>query len=1044
MDSSTGITFENKLPYTEEFNTYTYRNFYNGGGVALGDINNDGLLDIYFTGNIVDNKLYLNKGNWKFEDITEKAGVACSNVWSTGATIVDINGDGFLDIYVCKAGKPGGENRHNELFINNGNLTFKESAKEYGLDIIGLSIHSAFFDYDKDGDLDCYLLNNSLRSVGGFDLIKDQRNLPDVEGNKFLRNENGKFIDVANKVGIYSSNIGYGLGITLSDFNLDNWLDIFISNDFFERDYLYLNNQQGGFTESGDKSFSSMSMGSMGADAGDINNDLYPDLFVTEMLPNDLDRKKIKNQYETWDKYKATVDKGYHHQYSRNVLQSNLGNGQFFEIGRQAGVASTEWSWAALIQDFDNDGNKDLFVSNGQVKDLLDRDYLNFSADDIKIRSKIANKEKFLVQMIDSMPSKPMKNFMYKNQSGFKFIDKTDEWGFDKASFSNGSAYGDIDNDGDLDLVISNADMPSFVYRNNTDTSVNRSIQFKLNGEYKNKQAIGAKIIVKHAKGQCVVENFNARGFQSSVSDKITIGLGSVISVDTAIVVWPNDKMTILTNLKSNKVYELSQSDANLDFEISKPRPIIVSEELFNFSHKEDNLNLFSRERMLIEMPGSDGPACAVGDVNSDGVDDVFIGGGKGQVSVLYRSNGNDFEEVSQPFVLKQNSEKVRAKFFDSDGDKDLDLIVGHGGKSFTVFSQELNDALYINDGKGNFVEKVDFVNFPDLFSTGDIEIEDFDKDGKKDIVLVEKVKQDVFGKPCSVYILMNMGGNTYSCNKISDVGMISSVAVLDKNNDGYNDIVLAGKWMPIKILLNSKGKFITKAEIIPNTAGLWNELFCFDVDQDGDKDIIAGNIGLNNFYKIGQEMLVNDFDGNGTIEQFVVQEVKGKKYVIHDNDEMFSQIPSLKKKYLFHKDFVKADIHELFDKSIIKSAKTYKLEELRSVVLINKMNQFKIIPLPNEAQYSCINAIHIEQKQNKTFTLFLGGNHSRVKPQFGKSDASMAWAMDINNLDDVSSSKHIKPLFIEGEIREIEKFNNKLLFAINNNKLRIINRING
>ncbi|HCX21849.1 MAG TPA: hypothetical protein DHN29_08030, partial [Cytophagales bacterium] len=463
-----GIAFANDLEYTEEFNPYTYRSFFNGGGVALGDINNDGLLDVFFTGNLVDNKLYLNKGDWQFEEITKAAGVSCPNVWSSGASFADVNGDGLLDLYVCKSGKPGGSNRYNELFINNGDLTFTEKSKEYGLDIVGLSTHAAFFDYDKDGDLDCYVLTNSLKSIGGFDLIKDQREIPDETGggNKFFRNDDGRFVDITLESGIYASSIGFGLGITLSDFNKDGWTDLFISNDFFERDYLYINQEGEYFKESLESYFNSISMGSMGADAADLNNDAEPDLFVTEMLPSNVARKRTKAVYENWDKYQLNVRQGYFHQYPRNVLQQKINDSLFVEVGRYSNVSATDWSWGALMFDANNDGLRDIFVANGIYKDLLDRDYLTFTANDQQIRNQLKKKGNVIKDLIDVMPSQAVPNQMFKNQGDFVFDNVSEEWGLGMPTFSNGSAYGDLDNDGDLDLVINNVNMPALVYRN--------------------------------------------------------------------------------------------------------------------------------------------------------------------------------------------------------------------------------------------------------------------------------------------------------------------------------------------------------------------------------------------------------------------------------------------------------------------------------------------------------------------------------------------------------------------------------------------------
>jgi len=564
ISEQAGIEFNNNLTYTEEFNPYTYRNFFNGAGVALGDVNNDGLLDIYFTGNLVDNKLFLNKGDNQFEDVTITAGVACPNVWSSGATFVDINGDDLLDLYVCKSGKPGGANRHNELFINNGDLTFTESANEYNLDIEGLSTHAAFFDYDKDGDLDVYILTNSGKAVGvGFDLVKDQREIPDPNGgNKFLRNDGDTFTDITLEAGIYSSEIGFGLGITLGDFNNDSWTDIFVSNDFFEKDYLYINNTQGGFDESGELYFESMSMGSMGADMADLNNDGLQEIMVTEMLPRTLSRQRTKTMFENWNKYQAAVNKGYHHQFSRNVLQRNTGNNHFLEIGRYAGVAASEWSWGALMFDMNNDGLRDIFISNGIAKDLLDRDYLNFMANADAVRQMIKEDKNVIEELLSKIPSERVSNSALINQGQFQFKDAASNLGLAAPTFSSGSAYGDLDNDGDLDLVVNNIDAASSIFLNNSDTSNHRSIQFNLKGEKLNKNAVGSRVSVWSQGAVYYAEKFPSRGFQSSVSHNLTFGVGNCSVIDSLKITWTNGTNSIFKNLKTNKFYTFNEHDS--------------------------------------------------------------------------------------------------------------------------------------------------------------------------------------------------------------------------------------------------------------------------------------------------------------------------------------------------------------------------------------------------------------------------------------------------------------------------------------------------
>ncbi len=560
--SVTGISFANQLAHTEEFNIYTYRNFFNGGGVGIGDINNDGLPDIFFAGNMVSNRLYLNKGDFKFEDITTSAGVGSEGVWSTGISMADVNGDGWLDIYVCKSGKPGGSRRYNELYINNGNLTFTEKAKEYGLDFVGLSTHAAFFDMDNDGDLDCYLLTNSIRSVGGFDIVKDKRLIPDPEnaGNKLLANTGSKFIDVSRKAGIYTSTIGFGLGITIGDINKDGWLDIYISNDFFERDYLYINQRNGTFREVLEQEMKSLSMGSMGADMADINNDGYPDVFVTEMLPRTNERIKTKAQFDSWNRQELAVANGYYYQYPRNMLQLNNGDGTFSEIGRLAAVEATDWSWSALIFDVDNDGWKDVFVANGIGKDLLDQDYVNFEAGPEKIQSIIAHEQHAILKLIDMMPSTPISNYSFHNTHDLRFDDSTADWGLTTSGFSNGSAYGDLDNDGDLDLVVNNINEQALIYRNENNLIHPDShyLKFQLKGDHLNTLAIGAKITVEAGEQTIYIEQVPSRGFQSSVDIRPNVGLGTFKRVSRVTVEWPGEGTTVMENVAADQTIVLS------------------------------------------------------------------------------------------------------------------------------------------------------------------------------------------------------------------------------------------------------------------------------------------------------------------------------------------------------------------------------------------------------------------------------------------------------------------------------------------------------
>ena len=1048
---SSGVIFENKLEYTEEFNPYTYRNFYNGGGVALGDINKDGLIDIYLTGNIVENKMFLNKGNFQFEDITEVSGLACPNVWSTGATFADINGDGLLDLYVCKSGAPGGENRHNELFINNGDLTFSEESKKYNLDILGLSVHAAFFDYDKDGDLDCYILNNSIRSIGGYDLIEDQREIADPEGqgNKLLENRDGKFVDVTQSAGIYSSKIGFGLGITLSDYNNDGWTDLFISNDFFEKDYLYINNKDGTFSEESENFFQSLSLGSMGADSSDLDNDLLTDLIVTEMLPKSLKRKKTKAIYESWDKYSLANSKGYYHQFPRNVLQRNYGPTGFLEIGRYSGVSATDWSWASMIFDMDNDGLRDVFIANGIYKDLLDRDYLAYMANTERIRNMIKTEEEVIKKLIDIMPSKAIKNIAYKNNGEFNFTEFSDAWGFDLPTFSNGMSYGDLDNDGDLDIVINNVNMPALVYKNNINVDENKSISFELIGREKNKNAVGSKIIIKYGNNkQSMIENFPSRGFQSSIPNRLHFGVGNVKEIDSAIIYWPNNKVSYHANLETNKTHEIKQEESDYEyFDIANYSNLnlkLNEIELFNFKHNENKFIDFNKERLLTQMYSNEGPALAKGDVNNDGIIDFFIGGAKGESSAMFVSKNNQYEKIIDPFSKKSAAEDVVAEFFDSDNDGDMDLYVGSGGKAFSMYNQNLNDRLYINDGKGKFVLSTDSFEFESPISTGSVAIDDYNNDGLLDLFIGERFNPDLYGIPVSGYLFENKGGNKFvkvEQKALKELGLIKSAGWTNLNNDEFPDLIVAGEWMPIKIFINENGvlKDYTKEFGLSNSNGMWNKINIIDIDKDGDMDILAGNLGTNNFFSPNMKLYINDFDKNGFYEQILCEKIGNSYFPILDKDDLINQMPSLKKQLFYYKDYSDASIDKIFNPDLLNESTVLDIKTLESAIYINNNGKFNKISLPSEINYSPVFDIINYQPSDKNITkLIFGGNQYLVKPQFGRHDSSKGWIIDVKKDEDKLSFTNLKSLNIEGQIRKFELIylgKEKILITGINNK---------
>jgi len=1048
--SDTGIDFQNTLYFTEDFNPYTYRNFFNGGGVALGDINNDGLVDIYFTGNLVANKLYLNKGDFRFEDITASAGVACEGNWSAGSTFVDINNDGLLDLYVAKSGKPGGERRYNELFINNGDLTFTESAASYGLNIIGLSVQAAFFDYDGDEDLDVYLLNNSIRSVGAYDLIEDQREMASADGNQLLENRDGFFVPVSSEKGVYSSSIGFGLGITLSDFNGDHWPDLFISNDYFEKDYLYINQSGAGFKESSESYFDALSMGSMGADAADLDNDLRPDIMVTEMLPETLSRQKSKQVFESWDKFQLAGEMGYHKQYSRNVLQRNLDN-RFYEVGRQLGVSATEWSWASLMFDMDNDGYRDIYVSNGIFKDLLDRDYLTYNANEESLRQQMRQGEEAVTALIDLMPSSAVPNAVYRNKGDFTFEDVRELWGLDESSFSNGSAYGDLDNDGDLDLIVNNIDADVFVYENQSERSGNHFLAIELKGSHKNRFAIGAKVIVYLSDGSAMMaEQYPSRGFESSVPNRMHFGLGNRTNIDSLEVIWPNRMRSV------HKIQAIDQI-LMIDYDSSDLQPVSsektdlgilpavnLAQKGINYQHQENRYIDFDAERMLPQYFSNEGPAIAATDLNGDGIDDIYLGGAKGQSGELYISSSAGYIKITDPFEAHTNSEDVQALFFDADGDGDEDLYVASGGRAFSQISTDLKDRLYLNVGSGVFEYSNQLV-LP-VFSTGTVAVADVDLDGDLDLWIGNRFDTRTYGLSGDSTLLVNDGRGqftVYETEVFNQLGMITTAAFADMNGDKRPDLIVGGEWMPITVFYNLDTGWI-KSEDHHFTSGMWRSISTLDLNGDGVSDLVAGNAGRNGFYKPNMRMYVNDFDRNGRIEQIYAYEVEGDYYPVHDKDELIKQLPGLKKKLLYYADYAKASMNDLFPEELLNTSLVLELESTDSMIFLSSETGYQSIPLKDEAQYSSIYAVEKGIENKDSATLYLGGNQYGFKPQYGAYDASSGWRLDLNYENELT--QQIRPLNISGQIRQLRVIKADsaqdsliLLAAINNQSIQSI-----
>ena len=1021
--SHSGIAFTNKLTFSNEFNIYTYRNYYNGGGVALGDVNNDGLIDIYLTGNQVSNKLFLNKGNFQFEDITEKAGVAGNQTWSTGVAMADVNSDGLLDIYVCSSGNiQGGLNKQNELFINQGDLTFREMAESMGVADKGYTTHAAFFDYDRDGDLDLYILNNSYQAIGSFNLKKNERDKRDpLGGDKLMRNDSGKFTDVSQEAGIYGSVIGFGLGVTVGDVNKDQWPDIFVSNDFFERDYLYINNQDGTFKEVLPEQMESISGASMGADLADINNDGWPDLFVTEMLPRDNSRLKTVTTFEDWNRYQYNVQNDYYHQFTRNMLQLNSGNNSFHEVGRLAGVEATDWSWGALMFDIDNDGLKDIFVANGIYQDLTNQDFLQFASNEEFIKSVLAKNSVDYKKLMDIIPSNPIANFAFRNLGDLKFSDQASEWGLGTPGFSNGAAYGDFDNDGDLDLVVNNVNMPSFLYRNNLDKLHPDRHYLKLNltGSGKNKFAIGAKVLAEKGDQKFYLEQMPMRGFESTVDHRPNIGLGDIQQLDRLTVTWPDGSVTLLDSVKTDQTLSLRQDDGVFLAAKTKsspaPKPVLLNAVEgavpIDFVHKENDFVDFDRDQLIYHMLSTEGPRMSKGDVNGDRLDDVFIGGAKDQPGALFvqRADGSFIRTNEILFEQDKSAEDMGSTFFDADNDNDLDLYVCSGGNEYSSSSTALIDRLYFNDGKGNFKRSSQILPTPSAFeSTSTVKAADYDGDGDQDLFVGVRLKSFYYGLPMKGYILENDGKGVFKdvtravAPSLENAGMITDAAWADIDGDQDHDLLVVGEYMPIKVFVNAKGKLeeATEGAGFKNSNGWWNRIEAADLDLDGDIDFVIGNHGLNSKFKASAEkplcMYVNDFDQNGRIEHILCTFNGEKNYPMILRHDLVAQLPALKKKYLKYESFKNETVTDIFTPEELKDAVELKAFELRSAVAINDgKGDFKLSFLPIEAQYSPVFGIEVLDidKDGKP-DLLTGGNLYRVKPEVGRYDGSHGLAL--------------------------------------------------
>jgi enediyne biosynthesis protein E4 len=1061
--SKTNIDFANNLEKKDLFNILYYLYYYNGGGVAIGDINNDGLPDIYFTANSKGhNKLYLNKGGFVFEDITAKAGVEGISDWCTGVTMADVNGDGLLDIYVCSVQGEHGLQGRNQLFINNGNGHFTESAEKYGLALSAYSTQAVFFDYDHDGDLDCFILNQSHHPNSNIVDTSNRRKFDANAGSYLYRNDintTGRFTDVTAQAGIYQSSLGYGLGIAVSDMNNDGWDDIYIGNDFHENDYYYINNGNGSFTESGAAHFGHYSRFSMGNDIADYNNDGQPDIVTVDMLPPDEKTLKTYGSDENSQIYYYKIlHNGFQNQVSRNCLQRNNGSGKSFsDVALMAGVSATDWSWTPLMADFDNDGNKDLFISSGIVKRPVDLDYVRFVSD-LSARTNRNASDEYDEMTINKIPEGSSHPFLFRNSGNGSFKDVSDSWGTGAMKgYYNGAAYADLDNDGNLDLVINCLNAPAIVLKNNTSARKFLSVSFQ--GEGMNRFGIGAKAYLWTHQSKTGIEKLQyqelmlTRGFESSSDTRLHFGLDS-LTADSLLIVWPDQKFQLIKKVDPDRQLIVHQKEASGIFSYAsffpEKKPIledITSQVNCSWKHKEDDYNDFASQYLIPHKESTRGPKIAVGDVNKDGLDDFYVCGAKNEPGVLMiqQKNGGFVSADTALFNKDAICEDVDAVFFDANGDGYPDLYVVSGGNEPPSSPLCLEDRLYLNDGKGHFRRSEKFM--AQLYENKScVAVADVDHDGDLDIFVgnLASTTGTSFGLPQTSHLYLNDGQGHFSIAlnmiDLNKIGVVTTAAFTDLNKDGWPDLVVSGEWMPMKIYMNDHGKF-TETDV-PKSTGLWQTVYTADVNGDGFPDILAGNWGHNSKLWAGKDgplkLYIKDFDRNGTVEQIMCYTENGQEYTFLAKDELERALPVLKKAYERYDAVAGKTVQYIFF-DLFKDYTELKAETLSSSCFINDgKGNFTRSDLPDALQLAPVFAFAPVTGGNSAGWL-AGGNFYGVIPYEGRYDALYPTLFSIGK-NEMFSPPSVLPT-ITGEIRDAKWINTGngskiLVLARNNNSL--------
>jgi hypothetical protein len=1076
--SATGLNFINKLTPTPKFNLFSYMYYYNGAGIGAADFNNDGLIDLFFSANQGQNKLFINAGDMKFKDVTSQAGIPEDGSWSTGVSVVDINNDGLTDIYICKVGHYKSlSSSKNELLvcqgIKNGIPYYKDEAHEYGLDFSGFSTQAAFFDYDGDGDLDMFLLNHSVNHNGNYAPRKDFLNTYDsLAGQRLYRNDtyadkSGKtmthFSDVTKESGINGSKIGYGLGVVVSDINMDGWPDLYVGNDFHENDYLYINQHNGKFIEESSKHIMHTSEFSMGVDAADINNDGYPEIISMDMLPYDPYTLRRSLAEDDYDIFTQKIDYGYNYQYSRNNLQVNRRNGMFTETGQYSGIYATDWSWSALWMDFNNDGNKDLFISNGTPKRMNDVDYINFISSDV-VQQKIIDNglgEKDMA-LLNKFPEIKLPNQFFFNTGNLNFKNVSDSVAGNINSFSNGAIYADLDNDGDLDIVVNNMNDPVLVYKNNANKNkANSFATVKLKGPERNINAIGAKIILYVSKQIRTYENNPVRGFQSSMLEPILIGLDNT-KIDSAFLIWPDNTFQQI-EITSNRHLSFTYKEGLPKFNYSElasfyksditPMENITNSTGLEYLHKENPFNEFAREPLIPHKVSTEGPALAVADINHDGLKDVFIGASKTfHNAVFLQTRDGKFIRKDEPSMMLDSMwENVDAIWADVNNDGNPDLVIATGGNEFYGKDQHLLPLLYLNDGKGNLTRKADA--FSDIYTTQSVVVPcDFNGDGNMDLFIGGRSVPWNYGAIPRSYLLQNDGTGKFVdvtqkyAKELMSPGMVTDARWLDVNNDGEKDLVLCYEWGGIDAFMNDKGSFTRK--VLSENKGWWNFILPCDLDNDGNVDFIVGNLGLNTKLKASDKepvsLYFNDFDDNGKKEQVLSYYVAHKEIPFATKQELEKQLPFLKKKFLYAADFAKTDLYALFGEDKINGAEKLTVNYFSNAVLMNKGNmKFEMKPLPFQAQLSSYKtAIVVNANKDSLPDIMMMGNYYDDNVELGRIDGDFGTIL-VNKGKGDFEYQPLDGLVVTGQVRNIQpiEINNQKAFILarNNDSLIVI-----